>query len=424
MSLEIPLTTTASAIWRRPAARDCRANRRAISSTSGRPAKRLECGARAPDFVLITDDDTGFDVDYLELLGFANCFLWNAPPVSVRFLDGPKNQIDTSKCYQRNEMSPEGFQDVSAGFDFGRIDADTELRSAAFAEVRRLVQSNGTLTSADLVHGFRFENERVPLVNPQRGIFKPRQMRRLLSIRTVFPRVGRRVWYDDQRVVLQQFEQGDDAVDYAFMGNDPDSADNRWLREAMEQHTPVIYFLGIAPATYQPLMPTFIVAIDRRALKARLSFGEPDVANISLPSSSERRYAMRQIRQRLHQSSFREAVIWAYKGRCAFSGLPEPRLLDAAHIVEDTHERFGQPIIRNGIALSKTYHAAFDANLIGIDPDYRIHVSSRLLSRRDGATFEAMKQLDGSSIRRTRRDEDLPDPERLELRFGAFRAAA
>jgi hypothetical protein len=29
-------------------------------------------------------------------------------------------------------------------------------------------------------------------------------------------------------------------------------------------------------------------------------------------------------------------------------------------------------------------HAAFDAHLIGIDPDYRLHVSERLLSRNDG----------------------------------------
>ena len=46
--------------------------------------------------------------------------------------------------------------------------------------------------------------ERIPLVNPQRGIFKPRQMRFLQSIKTVFPRPGARVWYDDQRQVHRQ----------------------------------------------------------------------------------------------------------------------------------------------------------------------------------------------------------------------------
>src|SRR2546425_4079000 len=64
------------------------------------------------------------------------------------------------------------------------------LRLAAFREVRRLADLNGDLTSRDLRAGFRFDGERIPLINPQRGIFKPAQMQFLLSIRTVFPRPG------------------------------------------------------------------------------------------------------------------------------------------------------------------------------------------------------------------------------------------
>ena len=42
----------------------------------------------------------------------------------------------------------------------------------------------------------------------------------------------------------------------------------------------------------------------------------------------ERRRAIRvREKQRLHQASFREAVMYAYGGRCAVSGLPESRLL-------------------------------------------------------------------------------------------------
>ncbi len=43
------------------------------------------------------------------------------------------------------------------------------------------------LTFAELKPGFTFQGERIPLINPRRGIFKPRQMRFLLSIKTVFP---------------------------------------------------------------------------------------------------------------------------------------------------------------------------------------------------------------------------------------------
>lgn len=59
-------------------------------------------------------------------------------------------------------------------------------------------------------------------------------------------------------------------------------------------------------------------------------------------------------------------------------------LLDAAHIVEDRDERLGQPVVRNGIPLSKVHHAAFDAHLIGIDPNYKLHVADRLLAQSDG----------------------------------------
>ena len=33
--------------------------------------------------------------------------------------------------------------------------------------------------------------------------------------------------------------EGDETVDYAFMGQDPEAADNRWLREAFEKQVPV-----------------------------------------------------------------------------------------------------------------------------------------------------------------------------------------
>src|SRR5258706_15114369 len=56
-----------------------------------------------------------------------------------------------------------------------------------------------------------------------------------------------------------------------------------------------------------------------------------------------------EIKARLHQASFRNAVLRAYRGRCAISHLPEPRLLDAAHIIMDADEQLGQPIVSNGL---------------------------------------------------------------------------
>src|SRR5215468_9755362 len=93
---------------------------------------------------------------------------------------------------------------------------DVQLRQSAFDHVNRLTSlRGGILDSVDLAGGFEFGGERIPLINPQRGIFKPRQMAGLLSIRTVFPRQGGRVWYDDQREAHRQIYENDEVVEYA-----------------------------------------------------------------------------------------------------------------------------------------------------------------------------------------------------------------
>lgn len=303
-------------------------------------------------------------------------------------------------------------------------DSDSRMRMAAFEHVRRLSDLHDLLTMKELSPGFVFEDERIPFVNP-RGIFKPRKMRYLLSIKTVFPRPGARVWYDDQRVAHRQIYQNKEAIEYAFMGQDPNATDNRWLREAFENQIPVIYFLGVAPGRYLAVFPAYISGWDANELKARITFGDLDQVRSTAPQdTSERRYALRKVKQRLHQSSFREAVIEAYSGRCALSGLPEQWLLDAAHIISDRNEQMGQPVVQNGLPLSKIHHAAFDRHLIGIDPDYRLHVSERLLDQRDGAILEALKQLDGGRLHLPPRARDYPDRDRLALRFKQFKTAA
>lgn len=138
----------------------------------------------------------------------------------------------------------------------------------------------------------------------------------LLSIRTVFPRQGGRVWYEDQREAHQQVYAGDDVVEYAFMGTDPAAPDNWWLWDAMKRQIPVIYFLGTSPGRYQPIIPRFIVGWHPERLRVQLAFGVivGASAQAALPAAPERRYALREVKARLHQASFRDAVLTAYGG--------------------------------------------------------------------------------------------------------------
>jgi putative restriction endonuclease len=94
----------------------------------------------------------------------------------------------------------------------------------------------------------------------------------------------------------------------------------------------------------------------------------------------------------------------------------------AVHIIEDRHEELGQPVVVNGLPLSKIHHAAFDTNLIGIDPDFKIHISEALLSMNDGPLLEqGIKAIAGRTIRLPQRKADYPDRDRLAQRFELFR---
>src|SRR3954467_2835375 len=293
--------------------------------------------------------------------------------------------------------------------------ADDRSRLAAIGHLQRVATAD-VVTADDLRAGFLIDGQRIPLINPQRGIFKPAAMRHLLSVRTVFPVSGRKVWYDDQRRVHEQVARGDELIDYAFMGTDPGAADNRWLREAMEAQIPIIYFLGIAPQRYSVIWPAYVAGWSVTELNAQLAFAPPVNRQVvsGLPSAPERRYGLRLVKQRLHQAMFREAVLAAYGERCAVSNLPDARLLDAAHIIGDADEDLGQPIVSNGLPLSKIHHAAFDANLIGIDPDFRIHIADELLSMNDGPMLEqGLKGMAGRILHLPKRTFDYPDRERL-----------
>ena len=98
-------------------------------------------------------------------------------------------------------------------------------------------------------------------------------METLLSVPMAFPRSGRQICYDDQWMVHEQIERGSEVIDYALLGSDPNSADNRWLRGAHYAQTPILHFLGVAPQRHTLIRPTYVVDWSASELKARLAFG-------------------------------------------------------------------------------------------------------------------------------------------------------
>lgn len=70
---------------------------------------------------------------------------------------------------------------------------------------------------------------------------------------------------------------------------------------------------------------------------------------------------------------FRQQVLCAYDNRCSVTRI-QLRLVDSAHILP-VHAEETTDDVRNGIALSPTYHRAFDGGLIYLDEDYVMRIN-------------------------------------------------
>jgi putative restriction endonuclease len=108
----------------------------------------------------------------------------------------------------------------------------------------------------------------------------------------------------------------------------------------------------------------------------------------------------------------------AYASQCAICRLKELRLLDAAHILGDVEG--GEPAVSNGLSLCAIHHRAFDQNLVGVSPDYLVHVSRGLREDEDGPMLDLLKGFHELPLFVPQRAADRPDRERLDARFTQF----
>jgi putative restriction endonuclease len=262
----------------------------------------------------------------------------------------------------------------------------------------------------------------LPLVNPQSGIHRPRRFRgpAALTIVTTPPKPGQPPPYEDA------FDDAAGTIRYSYRRGPIDSPDNRALRAAFVEQVPLIYLLGIAPSVYALAAPVYVVADDpsERSVLVQIGSRITDLSPAGMRSDPDvRRYAVREVQQRLHQHRFRYDVLAAYRGRCTICALRERSLVQAAHIVEDGDPR-GHAVVRNGLALCAIHHLAYDRHVLGIDPSGVIYIAPRLLEEVDGPMLrEGIQSFHHGSIVPPRRPADRPDPERLAARFERFLAA-
>jgi putative restriction endonuclease len=309
--------------------------------------------------------------------------------------------------------------------------SDSAIRLAAFAFLDAQRARHGdALPWATLLQGFTFDGRRVPLIS-QQGIFKPAVLDLPLSIRTTPPEEGKPPPYEDGMAP-------DGLLRYRYRGTDPAHYQNAWLRRAMQLHVPLVYLFGVIEGQYLPTYPVYIVRdtprdlsfsveiesrafLPHRGTEAPGSLAEPVDAH---ERELRRSYVTRVTLQRLHQETFRQRVLRAYRDRCAICRLKHAELLDAAHILPDSDPR-GEPIVPNGLALCRLHHAAFDRYVIGIRPDLVIEVRRDVLEEHDGPMLRyGLQEIAGQRLHVPRPISQQPREEFLDERYAVFKRTA
>lgn len=102
--------------------------------------------------------------------------------------------------------------------------------------------------------------------------------------------------------------------------------------------------------------------------------------------------------QRIKQSFFRRAILSSYQGRCCMSGLSEPKLLVASHIVPWKKDKANRLNPRNGLCLSALHDKAFDHGFITLTNELEIVVSETLHRRNDVFLKQVLLPLEGKVI--------------------------
>lgn len=115
-----------------------------------------------------------------------------------------------------------------------------------------------------------------------------------------------------------------------------------------------------------------------------------------LPEGEERE---RMVKQRINQIFFRNTVLASYDYRCCITGVENPILLEACHIVSWSQDKTNRTNPQNGLCMNPFFHKAYDNYLIGITPDMQIQVSEELLQNTSDDTFmNYLSGLNGKKI--------------------------
>jgi len=249
---------------------------------------------------------------------------------------------------------------------------ETRIRLDAIHYVRELRERWVAVPSSEL-RRFTTSGRRIVLKG-QQGIFKPAELNDPISITSTIDSPYARDPIEGSRVL------------YDFL---PESHEyeNEGLKRCAEAELPLIYFLQVKRRPnpeYVIFAPVFVVGWDDSARRFLVDLSEQKPGEVISPPAVTRQltlpairtpgspgeiremsksYGVTTVQRRLEHVQFRNAVLKAWRDRCAVCGLRVRALLDAARIDSE-----------QGIALCATHHRAFDARILRLDADHVVHI--------------------------------------------------
>lgn len=304
------------------------------------------------------------------------------------------------------------------GNNYTNNEIDVRVRALAFDFLKKQTAVYGdVLARTMLERGFEFQGHNISLIGPQ-GIFRPAILPIPISITSVPIVEGRDRPYDDE-------VGANGLLRYRYRGDNPLHRDNIGLRMAMQHNVPLIYNHGVVPGRYMPIWPAYVTHDDPATLTFSVAVDDAKLSQVydgnMVGAEARRQYVTSVVTQRLHQRDFRYKVLAAYNTQCAICRLRHEELLDAAHILPDTHPQ-GVPIVPNGLALCKLHHAAFDRNIVGIRPDLKVEIREDVLKEVDGPMLQhGLQEFNNAPVWIPRKDVLRPRREFLEERYQMFR---
>lgn len=104
------------------------------------------------------------------------------------------------------------------------------------------------------------------------------------------------------------------------------------------------------------------------------------------------------VKTRINQSFFRSTILASYNSTCCITGIQNPDLLIAGHIVPWSKSKKNRLNPRNGILTNYLHDKAFELGYITISEDYKVQICSKILSSANPSDVKYFNIYNGQNI--------------------------